>query len=73
MADAPTKREPLTPEQISDLEEAWAELTKAASDAGVKTISACTRDGSSWQDDLEAVRTVTAAIMAHGSNDSTGR
>jgi hypothetical protein len=55
-------KEPLTPAQLADLREARAELNQAAEDAGVKTFRACTRDGSSWEDDPEAVRNMAALI-----------
>ncbi|WP_284750874.1 hypothetical protein [Arthrobacter sp. efr-133-R2A-120] len=56
------EREPLTPAQLADLRKAWAELNQAAEDAGVNTFRACTRDGSSWEDDPEAVRGMAALI-----------
>ncbi|MGM7774479.1 hypothetical protein ACSVHC_00395 [Arthrobacter sp. KNU-44] len=59
---APKEREPLTPAQLADLGKAWVELNQAAEDAGVKTFRACTRDGSSWEDDPEAVRGMAALI-----------
>lgn len=59
---APKEREPLTPAQLADLREAWAELNQAAEDAGVKTFRSCTRNGSSWEDDPEAVLSMAALI-----------
>lgn len=59
---APKEREPLTPAQLADLREAWAELNQAAADAGVNTFRACRRDGSSWEDGPEAVRGMAALI-----------
>lgn len=66
---APKEREPLTPAQLTDLREAWAELNQAAEDVGVKTFRACTRDGSSWGDDPEAVRSMAVLIrgLPHAS------
>ncbi|MBT2539048.1 hypothetical protein J7I79_23625 [Arthrobacter sp. ISL-69] len=57
-------KQQLTPAQLADLREAWAELNQAAEDAGVKTFRACRRDGSSssWEDDPEAVRSMAALI-----------
>ncbi len=59
---APKEREPLTPAQLADLRKAWAELNQEAADAGVKTFRACTRDGSPWEDDPDAVRPMAALI-----------
>jgi len=57
-----TERPPLTPAQLADLEEAWAELRQAAQEAGVKSFSACTRDGSRWEENLNSVRAMTRTI-----------
>lgn len=45
---APVEREPLTPEQLKDLEAAWVELNQAVEESGVKSFHACTRDGRYW-------------------------
>lgn len=63
-AAAPMERKPLTPEQLADLEEAWAELRRAAEESGVTSFHACTRDGSRWEEDLDSVRTMTGAIRS---------
>jgi len=57
-----TERPPLTPAQLADLEEAWAELHQAAREAGVKSFSACTRDGSRWEENPDSVRAMTRTI-----------
>lgn len=57
-----TERPPLTPAQLADLEEAWAELRQAAQEAGVKSFSACTRDGSRWEENPDSVRAMTRTI-----------
>lgn len=57
-----TERPPLTPAQLADLEEAWVELRQACQEAGVKSFSACTRDGSRWEDNPESVRAMTRMI-----------
>ena len=59
-----TDREPLTPAQLADLESAWAELQRAAKEAGVTSLHACTRDGSRWQDDPESVRAMADTIWS---------
>ncbi|MDR7161780.1 hypothetical protein [Arthrobacter sp. BE255] len=73
-----TKREPLTPAQLADLEAAWAELEQAATEAGV-SFHACTRDGSRWQDDPQSVRAMAETIRrtqkytAEGTHDGPQR
>ena len=57
-----TKRPPLTPAELADLEEAWVELRQASQEAGVKSFRACTRDGSRWEDNPESVRAMTRMI-----------
>ena len=57
-----TERPPLTPAQLAGLEEAWAELRQAAQEAGVKSFSACTRDGSRWEENPDSVRAMTRMI-----------
>ena len=56
------EREQLTPEQLMDLKDAWAELSRAAEAAGVRSIRACTNDGSAWEQNAEAVRRMAAMI-----------
>lgn len=56
------ERPPLTPAQLADLEEAWAELRQAAQEAGVKSFRACTRDGSRWEENPDSVRAMTRTI-----------
>ncbi|MDQ0241443.1 hypothetical protein [Arthrobacter bambusae] len=56
------EREPLTPEQATDLEQAWAELRQAAEKAGVSGLRTCTREGSSWEENAGIVRSVAAAL-----------
>jgi hypothetical protein len=60
---AEAERTPLTPAQLADLEEAWAELRQAAQEAGVKSFSACTRDGSRWEENPDSVRAMTRMIQ----------
>ncbi len=57
-----TERQPLTPDQALELEQAWMELRAAADLAGVSTFRACTRDGSSWEEDPAAVRSMAATL-----------
>jgi hypothetical protein len=54
--------EPLTAEQLVELEAAWAELTAAAQASEVTNFSACTRNGRSWTENAAAVRAVAATL-----------
>lgn len=79
LAAAPKEQEPITPEQLADLESAWGELRQAVEETGVTEFRACTIDGSRWQDDPESVRAMTAAILttkdytAEGPKDEPAR
>ena len=66
-----TEPEPLSPAQLADLEAAWAELRQAATEAGVVSLQACTRDGSRWQDDPQSVRAMAETIR-HTQNYTAG-
>ncbi|MFF1831136.1 hypothetical protein [Paenarthrobacter sp. NPDC058040] len=55
-------REPLTPEQLADLDSARGEFLHVAGEAGLNYVHAYSLDGSRWQDDPEAVRAITALI-----------
>ena len=55
---------PLTPEQLAELQAAWADLAGAAQDSGVKHLHACTRNGKTWQQDLAAVRSLAATLRS---------
>jgi len=56
--------EPLTPEQLADLQAAWSELAEAAKASGVKNIHACTRNGEPWQRDAVAVRGMASTLRS---------
>lgn len=58
-------QEPLTPEQLAELQEAWAELTNAAEGSDVTGLHACSRNGKPWQEDPAAVRGLAATLRAH--------
>ena len=65
-------REPLTPAQLADLAAARTEFLRVAEESGLKSLHACSRDGSHWQDDPESVRTMTALIKdAHDTAETT--
>lgn len=63
-APAPTPEEPLSPEALEELRDAWADLEAAAGESGVEGIRACSRGGQPWQEDPAAVRTIAAAIRS---------
>jgi len=72
--DAPVEQEPLTaghvsPEQLAELDAARAELLQLAAEVGVKSLNACPRDGSRWQDDPETIRTITAVLREAHSEE----
>jgi len=54
--------EPLTPEQLAELQAARADLAEAVKDSGVKNIRACTRNGKPWQRDAAAVRGIASTL-----------
>ena len=58
----PQADEPLTPAQLAELQQAWAELAEAAKGSGVKSLHACSRNGKPWQKDLAAVRGLAATL-----------
>lgn len=62
VAAVETEHVPLSPAQLADLEEAWAELREAAQEAGVTSFRACTRDGSRWEENPDSVRAMTRTI-----------
>lgn len=70
-AAAYVERKPLTPEQLADLDAARAELLQLAAQVGVKSLNACPRDGSRWQDDPTTIRTITALIRETHHKEET--
>jgi hypothetical protein len=62
VADGLETREPLTAEQLMELEEAWAELAAAQEASELTNFHACTRTGRSWTEDPAAVRAVAATL-----------
>jgi hypothetical protein len=61
-AGGPEPAEPLTAEQLRDLEEAWAELAAAQEASELTNVHACTRTGRPWTEDPAAVRAVAATL-----------
>jgi hypothetical protein len=54
----------MTPEEVADLKEAWAELAEAAKESAVTSFRACSRGGKPWQEDPDAVRSM-ATLLRH--------
>jgi hypothetical protein len=67
---ASIEREPLSPEQLAELQEAWVELTEAARGSKVTSFHACTRAGGPWTEDPAAVRAVAATLREFPAADS---
>ncbi|QOT24082.1 hypothetical protein [Paenarthrobacter sp. YJN-D] len=60
--DTPQLQEPLTPEQLADLQQAWAELAQAAEGSDLISLHACSRNGKRWEEDPVAVRGPAATL-----------
>jgi len=70
MQIASVEREPLSLEQLAELQEAWVELTEAARGSRVTSFHACTRAGRPWTEDPDAVRAVAATLREFPASDS---
>lgn len=68
--DQPGEQEPMTPEQVADLKDAWVELAEAAKNSAVTGFHGCSRGGRPWQEDPAAVRTVAALIRRVDKDDA---
>lgn len=67
----PATEEPLTPEELSELQEAWAEFADAVKGSGVHSVHGCTRNGKPWQEDAVAVRSMAALLRRVRDEDAT--
>ncbi|MDQ0733534.1 hypothetical protein QFZ57_004393 [Arthrobacter sp. B1I2] len=67
----PQAEEPLTPAELADLQEAWAEFAEAAKCSGVNGVHACTRNGKPWQEDPASVRSMAAMLRSFPAEDSS--
>jgi hypothetical protein len=67
---ASVEREPLSPEQLAELQAGWVELTEAARGSKVTSFHACTRAGRPWTEDPAAVRAVAATLREFPVSDS---
>ncbi|MEV7474307.1 hypothetical protein AB0N33_11400 [Pseudarthrobacter oxydans] len=67
---ASATEERLTPEELSELQEAWAEFAEAAKDSGAKSVHACTRNGKPWQKDPAALRNMAALLRRVRDEDT---
>ena len=65
------EREPLPPEELAELQKAWAELSEAAKGSGVSGFHPCTRNSGSWEHDPAAVRAVAAILRDFGTEGTT--
>jgi hypothetical protein len=66
----PAAQEPLTAEELSELQDAWAELAGAAKESAVKSFHACTRYGKPWQEDPASVRSMAALLRSFPAEGS---
>lgn len=64
--------EPLSPEKIAQLQEAWTELNQAKEDMGVLNLRACTRGGSPWEENPESVRNMAALLRQISAEEAAG-
>jgi hypothetical protein len=60
---------PLPPELAVELQEAWADLQKAAKDTKVLNLHGCTGGGRDWRQDPSSVRAAAALLRKYGSSD----
>jgi hypothetical protein len=67
--DASVQDEPLPPEQRTDLEAAWTELSEAAKSSMVTNFHAFTSTGQPWIEDPASVRAVAATLREFPSRD----
>lgn len=51
-----------SPEDLADLEAAWADLAAAAEASAITNFHACTRTGRPWTEDPAAVRAAAATL-----------
>ena len=63
--------EPVTPEELAELQEAWTEHAEAARGSGVSGFHPCTRNGRPWEHDPAAVRAVAAILRDFGTKGTT--
>ena len=68
--DQHKEQEPLTPDQLAELKDAWAELAEAAKESAVTRFHACSRGGRPWQEDPAAVRSMAAMLRGFGKEDA---
>jgi hypothetical protein len=57
-----TRDDVLSPANLADLQEAWAELAATAEASEMTNFRACTRTGRSWIEDPAAVRAAAATL-----------
>lgn len=60
----PREPEPLTTEQLADLQAARAELRQAMEESDVTSFRACSRNGRHWAEDPDAMRAMAATFRS---------
>jgi len=71
-AREPEPQEPLTAEQLAELQDAWAELAEATESSGATGLHACSRNGRPWQEDPAAVRGLAAILRSSTAENANG-
>ncbi|ADX75262.1 hypothetical protein Asphe3_41970 (plasmid) [Pseudarthrobacter phenanthrenivorans Sphe3] len=66
----PKEQDPVTPEQMADLNAAWSELAEAAKESAVTGFHACSRGRKPWQEDPAAVRSMAALLRRVHAEDA---
>ena len=61
---------PLSPAELQDIQDAWAELTKAAREAGVTNFHACGRGGQHWSESASSIRNLAALLRNMPRDDA---
>ncbi|TNB67194.1 hypothetical protein FHJ30_20680 [Arthrobacter sp. BB-1] len=70
-SESPAADEPFTPEQLAELQEAWAEFNEAAKGSGASSVHACTRNSKPWQEDAASVRSMAALLRRVRDEETT--
>jgi hypothetical protein len=68
----PAVQEPSSPEQLAELQDAWAELAEAAKGTGATGLHACSRNGRRWEEDPAAVRGLAAILRNVRAEEAMG-
>jgi hypothetical protein len=60
----------LTPAELAELQEAWAEFAQAAKGTGATSFHACSRNGKRWEEDPATVRALAATLRDIRAEDT---